>query len=77
LIVVFVALPLSRNTLSSEPPIIAVEKYADTRIRTVKYAEADAEGFAKALETMASLFSIPASHFPILTVFAGAAFFSF
>ena len=57
--------------------VIAVEKYADTRIRTVKYAEADAEGFAKALETMASLFSIPASHFPILTVFAGAAFFSF
>jgi len=27
--------------------------------------------------TMASLFSIPASHFPILTVFPGAAFFSF
>lgn len=35
--------------------VIAVEKYADTRIRTVKYAEADAEGFAKALEIGGSL----------------------
>ncbi len=31
--------------------VIAVETYADTRIRIVKFAEADAEGFAKALET--------------------------
>jgi hypothetical protein len=30
--------------------VIAVEKYADTRIHAVKYAEADAKGFAKALE---------------------------
>jgi Caspase domain len=29
--------------------VIAVEKYADTRIHAVKYAEADAKGFAKAL----------------------------
>jgi len=35
--------------------VIAVEKYPDTRIRTVKYAEADAEGFAKALEVGGSL----------------------
>ena len=35
--------------------VIAVEKYADTRIHTVKYAEADAEGFAKALEVGGSL----------------------
>ncbi len=30
--------------------VIAVEKYADTRIHAVRYAEADAKGFAKALE---------------------------
>lgn len=30
--------------------VIAVEKYSDSRIRTVKYAEADATGFAAALE---------------------------
>jgi Caspase domain len=30
--------------------VIAVEKYADSRIKTVKYAETDAKGFAKALE---------------------------
>lgn len=30
--------------------VIAVEEYADTRIRAVNYAEADAKGFAKALE---------------------------
>jgi len=30
--------------------VIAVEKYADTRIQAVKYAEVDAKGFAKALE---------------------------
>ena len=30
--------------------VIAVEKYADARIHAVKYAEADAKGFAKALE---------------------------
>jgi hypothetical protein len=35
--------------------VIAVEKYADTRIPTVKYAEADAEGLAKALEVGGSL----------------------
>jgi len=35
--------------------VIAVENYADTRIRTVKFAEADAEGFAKALETGGAL----------------------
>jgi uncharacterized caspase-like protein len=30
--------------------VIAVETYADPRIQPVKYAEADAKGFAKALE---------------------------
>src|SRR4051812_1584356 len=30
--------------------VIAVENYGDTRIHAVKYAEADARGFAEALE---------------------------
>ena len=30
--------------------LIAVEKYSDTRINSVQYAEADANGFAAALE---------------------------
>jgi len=35
--------------------VIAVETYANSRVKTVNYAEADAKGFAKALENGAPL----------------------